>query len=60
MNDKFLLIGSGNAEVSFWEIGKGKAWIIPLKNEVHSVECSYSSPLFVAGCMDGSVHMGNT
>ena len=37
-NDKFLLIGSGNGEISFWQIGQGKSWVIPTgKSEVVSV-----------------------
>ena len=37
-NDNFLLIGSGNEEISFWQIGQGKSWVIPTsKSEVISV-----------------------
>jgi len=32
-----MLLGGGNGEISFWEIGKGKAWIIPGKSEIVSV-----------------------
>jgi hypothetical protein len=37
LNDKFILIGSGSGEALFWEIGKGMAWGINLKGEVHSI-----------------------
>lgn len=37
LNDKFLLIGCGNGEVSFWEIGKGKAWVAKVQGEVNAV-----------------------
>ena len=60
LNDQYLLLGSGSGEISFWNIGKGKTWAIPGQSEVVSVECAYKNPLFVAGCMNGTLHMGST
>ncbi len=60
LNDQFILIGSGSGEISFWNIGKSRTWTIPTNSEIHSVECAYKNPLFIAGSINGFIHFGNT
>ena len=59
-NDQFLLIGSGSGEATFWHIGKDRAWVQNLKAEIHSIECAYKTPIYIAGCLNGLIHMGTT
>ena len=59
-SDQFLLMGCGNGEISFWNIGKGKAWAIPNKSEVVSVECAYKNAMFIAGTLSGTLQVGTT
>lgn len=59
MTDNLLLIGSGSGDAMLWKIGQGRAWVTPLKAEVHSIECAFKNPLFIAGCVNGVLHFGN-
>jgi hypothetical protein len=43
-----MLLGCGNGQVTFWNIQKGKMWVLETQNEVQSVEFAYKNPLFLA------------